>query len=331
MVLLGIIVTLGLNLFLPGKTIQDSHYYDFIISIVITILVWEGNLQIDHWLNKKYPWLKMPGKRVLIHFTASVLYSGVVIFIASFLFNILSDSLPVNSKDFVKVTLTILGVLVLMSVILLTIEVSTQFFHQWKNSLLEVEKYRAESLQAQLQNLKNQLNPHFLFNNLSVLSSLVYRDPDKSVEFINQLSKVYRYLLDNQNSELVSLFQEWEFIKSYIYLLHIRFDRNLIIETDIRKEEMGSLIPPMALQILIENAIKHNEASSEHPLTITITTVKGLLTVSNNLQIRPLHEPGSQTGLKNICARYKFFTDIQPEIVKTPDAFIVTIPLLSSK
>jgi LytS/YehU family sensor histidine kinase len=255
----------------------------------------------------------------------------VVIFIASFLFNILSDSLPVNSKDFVKVTLTILGVLVLMSVILLTIEVSTQFFHQWKNSLLEVEKYRAESLQAQLQNLKNQLNPHFLFNNLSVLSSLVYRDPDKSVEFINQLSKVYRYLLDNQNSELVSLFQEWEFIKSYIYLLHIRFDRNLIIETDIRKEEMGSLIPPMALQILIENAIKHNEASSEHPLTITITTVKGLLTVSNNLQIRPLHEPGSQTGLKNICARYKFFTDIQPEIVKTPDAFIVTIPLLSSK
>ena len=196
----------------------------------------------------------------------------------------------------------------MMSILLLSIEISTQFFRHWKNSLVEIEKYRAESLQAQLQNLKNQINPHFLFNNMSVLSSLVYKDQDKAVEFINQLSKVYRYLLDNQNNELVTVEEELTFIRSYIFLLHIRFDQNLIIKTEVKKEDRTWLIPPMALQILIENAIKHNEASSEHPLAISIISEDEKLVVENNLQLRSQHEPGSKTGLENIRARYKFFT-----------------------
>ena len=196
----------------------------------------------------------------------------------------------------------------MMSILLLSIEISTQFFRHWKNSLVEIEKYRAESLQAQLQNLKNQINPHFLFTNMSVLSSLVYKDQDKAVEFINQLSKVYRYLLDNQNNELVTVEEELIFIRSYIFLLHIRFDQNLIIKTEVKKEDRAWLIPPMALQILIENAIKHNEASSEHPLAISIISEDEKLVVGNNLQLRPQHEPGSKTGLENIRARYKFFT-----------------------
>ena len=330
MILLGIMITLALNLFIPGKEGKILHFYDFLVSILITILVWEGNLRIDHWLNRKYPWITRPGKRILVHLFLSVGYSAVSIFIAAFLFNLFSNELPFNGKEFVRVTMIILGVLVMMSILLLSIEISTQFFNHWKNSLVEIEKYRAESLQAQLQNLKNQINPHFLFNNLSVLSSLVYKDQDKAVEFINQLSKVYRYLLDNQSSELVPVEDELVFIRSYIYLLQIRFDRNLVITTEVKKEDLNKLIPPMALQILLENAIKHNEASSDHPLSISIVSEEEKLIVSNNLQLRPQHEPGSQTGLKNIRARYAFFTEKPVEVLQTKDSFIVKIPLLLS-
>ncbi len=331
MVLLGILVTLALNLFVPGKTLEMLHFYDFVISISITIMVWEGNLRIDHWLNQKYPWITKPGKRIPVHLLLSVGYSAIIIMIGSYISNRFTNSLPINGQDFLKTTSIILGALVLMSVILLTIEISAQFFMHWKNSLLEIEKYRAESLQAQLQNLKNQINPHFLFNNMSVLSSLVYKDQDKAVEFINQLSKVYRYLLDNQNSELVSVDDELTFLGSYIFLLQIRFDKNLVIRVNVKKEDLVKLIPPMAVQILIENAIKHNEASSEHPLTILIDSSGGSLTVSNNLQLRPQYEQGSKTGLQNIRARYQFFTSIPVEVISDASSFTVKIPLLSSK
>lgn len=331
MFLLGVLVTLALNIFIPGKTWGMLHFYDFLVSITITIMVWEGNLRIDHWLNRKYPWITYPGKRIIVHLALSVGYSAIIIFIGSFISNRFTNSIPINGKDFLKVTSIILAILVLMSVILLTIEISTQFFRHWKNSLVEIEKYRAESLQAQLQNLKNQINPHFLFNNLSVLSSLVYKDPDKSVEFINQLSKVYRYLLDNQSNEMVTVEEELLFIRSYIYLLQIRFDRNLTIVTRIEKTDMTMLIPPMAIQILIENAIKHNEVSSMHPLSISIASENKKLIVTNNLQLRPQHEPGSQTGLKNIRERYAFFTRVPVEVIQDANSFTVKIPLLTAK
>jgi len=331
MFILGIIVTLALNIFMPGKSLMDARFKDFVVSIFITVIVWEGNLRIDQWLNQKYPWLTMPARRILIHLLLSVGYSAIFIFLASYLFNLVSNEIPVNGPGFWQVTLAILGVLVLMSIILLTIEISTQFFRHWKHSLVEVERYRAESLQAQLQNLKNQINPHFLFNNLSVLSSLVCQDQNKSVEFINQLSKVYRYLLDNQNSELVTVEEELNFIRSYLFLLQIRYSPNLSIIIDVRNGDLARMIPPMALQILIENAIKHNEVSSGRPLSISIVSGQGDLVVKNNLQPRLLQEPGSQTGLKNIKARYGFFTATPVEVINDSSNFIVKIPLLVKK
>lgn len=331
MVLLGILITLALNLTVPGKTWKIIQLLDFLVSIFITVMVWEGNLRIDFWLNNKYPWITHTGKRILVHLVLSVVYSATIIFIASFIFNCYSNNLPFFGPDFLKVTSVILAVLVLMSVLLLTIEISTQFFKHWKNSVVEIEKYRAESFQAQLQNLKNQINPHFLFNNLSVLSSLVYKDQDKAVEFINQLSKVYRYLLQNQSSELVTVEQELIFMSSYTYLMQIRFGNNISFTTDVKKSDLSKLVPPMSIQILIENAIKHNEASSDYPLSVSISSENEKLIITNNLQLKTQHEQGSQTGLKNIMARYKFFTDYQVEVLNNERSFIVKIPLLTSK
>ena len=328
MVLVGACISMLLD-FMMKPAHEHNRFVDFFISIVITIIVWEGNLRIDNLMNRKYPWEKNPGKRILVHLPLSIIFSAFVIHLSMLAFNKYACALPESTKESFMITAIILGVLI--SIIILSVEISSQFFGNWKRSLLEIEKYKTESLQAQLQNLKNQLNPHFLFNNLSVLSSLVYKDQDKAVDFINQLSKVYRYLLDNRNSELVTLDTELTFIQSYTYLLQIRFDKNIIFEIDIAKEKMNLLLPPLSLQMLIENAIKHNEVSNDLPLTIRIKINDDLLEVSNNLQLRTTNEVSSKTGLQNIMDRYKFFTTQAVVIIETKEVFSVKIPLLRSK
>jgi LytS/YehU family sensor histidine kinase len=230
-----------------------------------------------------------------------------------------------NQNSFLIPSITI-GVFT--SFIIISVDLSRQFFHQWKASIIELEKHKLESTQAQLQNLKNQINPHFLFNNLSVLSSLVYINQDKAVDFINQLAKVYRYILDNNSSELITLKDELNFIESYIFLLEIRFSTNIRFELKILPDTLNKKIPPLSLQILIENAIKHNEISDQQPLLIQIQSSQNHILVSNNLQLRRNKEISSQVGLKNIQERYAFFTSEKINIEKNIQSFQVTIPLL---
>jgi LytS/YehU family sensor histidine kinase len=213
---------------------------------------------------------------------------------------------------------------------LLAIEVGTQFFRHWKASLVEIEKYKGESAQAQLQNLKNQMNPHFLFNNLSVLNSLVHINADKASEFIQELSRVYRYVLDKRNTELVSLQEELEFIHHYFFLLKIRFDHNLIVEEQIDASLHALLLPPMCLQPLIENCIQHNEVSMAKPLTIRLFTEGEYLVIQNTLQKRLHEEPSTHFGLKNIKARYSFFTSKEIFIQTEEQTFTVKLPLLAT-
>jgi sensor histidine kinase YesM len=163
---------------------------------------------------------------------------------------------------------------------------------------------------------------------MSILSSLVYKDQDKAVSFIHQLSQVYRYLLDNAGQELRTLEEEIQFISSYTYLLNIRYSPNLVFRFDIEEEKTRLLIPPLAIQLLIENAIKHNIVSSEQPLTISISTKGDKLIVENNLQLRVSKLPSAGTGLRNIGLRYRYFTVREPEISKTATTYIVKIPLL---
>ncbi len=329
MIILGIIISFLLDIVVEHNDHGHNKIFDFLISILITIIVWEGNLRIDTLMNLKFPWEKSPAKRILFHLPISMLFSAFSIYLSMLAFDKFVCALPSEAKDAFMGTAIVMGILV--TFIILTIEISTLFFGNWKRSLIEIEKYKTENLQAQLQNLKDQLNPHFLFNNLSVLSSLVYIDQDKAVGFINQLSKVYRYLLDNRNCELVRLDSELTFIQSYTYLIQIRFDKNIAFDIDIPKEKMHLMLPPLSLQMLVENAIKHNEISNEMPLKIIIKMNDDMIEVSNNLQLRTTTEESSKTGLQNIKDRYKFFTEKQVEVFENGNSFIVKIPLLSAK
>lgn len=327
MLLLGTGIGFFLDFLVPNSHPDNHKIFHFITSIAITILVWEGNLRIDTLMNKYFPWIKSPGKRILVHLPVSVSFTAVTIFFSMSLFDTFVCEIPHTNKGTLVLVSIILGILVTFMV--LSVEIGSQFFLHWKKSLVEVEKYKTESVQGQLQNLKSQVNPHFLFNNLSVLSSLVYKDQDKAVDFIDQLSRVYRYLLDTRNSELITLNDEIAFIHSYTYLLKIRFDVNIHFYINVSETKMNMLLPPMTIQILIENSIKHNEISGEQPLYITITEKDDELEVKNNFQPRTNTEKSSKTGLQNIRDRYKFYTNRQVVVTSDNKFFTVRIPLLA--
>jgi two-component system, LytTR family, sensor kinase len=197
-----------------------------------------------------------------------------------------------------------------------------------KSEREEIEKGVA---QAQFESLKNQVNPHFLFNSLNVLSSLVHIDPDLSEKFIDQLARSYRYLLEQKDKELVPLKTEIEFANSFSFLLKIRFEDKLKINIKLPAEAMNDLIAPLTLQLLIENAVKHNTISIDEPLVIDLfMDANNYLVVKNNLQIRVQRMPSTGVGLKNIINRYKLLTTAAPEFQISNDTYIARIPLIKN-
>ncbi|WP_353483720.1 histidine kinase [Haliscomenobacter sp.] len=206
---------------------------------------------------------------------------------------------------------------------------SIYMYHGWKNSLNEAERLKREFVQAQLDGLKSQVNPHFLFNSLNTLVYIIPEDPEKAVEFVQKLAKVYRYILEIQERRLIPLWEEMEFLESFIFLHKERFCDNLRLNIEVPKSERNHLIVPLSLQLLFENAIKHNIISKEKPLSISLKVEEGKrLVIRNTLQLRSNPEPGTKTGLSNIKSRYEYFSD-QPVIIEdTGKEFIVSIPLI---
>lgn len=306
--------------------IPDFLDIDLLILPFMVLLLWEGNTYLDRQLEKRYSWLVQPKRRILVQFVLSLLFSAITLFVLmNFIHFIKFGDLRLFNRAirqmFVpSIIITFLG---------LVIYISSQFFKAWQQSLVEVEKYKTASATAQLENLKNQLNPHFLFNNLSVLSSLVYQDQDKAVDFINELSKVYRYVLDSKNTELVSLQEELEFLEHYMYLLKIRFGSSIAFIISISQEDKNLFLPPMCLQMLVENTIQHNETSQANPLEVNIYSENNCMIVTNPIQPRNDKAKSSQIGLKNMQVRYQFFTDDKIKIIRTDKTFTVILPLLS--
>ncbi len=194
--------------------------------------------------------------------------------------------------------------------------------------MLRSAQIQKENFQAQLQNLKNQVNPHFLFNSLNVLGSLIRKDQDQAIEFTRKLSDLYRSFLDTSKEPLIPLEKEVEIMKSYIYLLKTRFGESIEFHLDIPSDKEEFYLPPGSLQMLIENAIKHNGGTRKNPLLIHIIRAGDIVEVKNRLQSRREKMKSTKTGLKNIESRYRFLTNRLPEFTRTKDEFIAKLPLL---
>jgi sensor histidine kinase YesM len=194
---------------------------------------------------------------------------------------------------------------------------------------LENEKLRSESLQSQFESLKNQVSPHFLFNSLTALKVLIEESPTLAKQYVNHLSQVLRYTLQSKRKQVVTLNEELEFTESYLFLLKMRYDTNLTIKTSIDKNFGFWNLPPLTIQTLVENAVKHNEISNEFPFEITISTTNNdTLRVANKIQEKLTPEEGTGIGLVNISKLFRLLGEKEIQIYITDGEFVVEVPLL---
>lgn len=306
---------------------RSPNFFDdeILFVSIITVLLWEGNLQIDSFLDKKISWITSPNERIIAQIVTNLVYTILVLIISIsvinyFKFGVFELFNPKLREVFIPT--------IIITFLVVMVDIANHFFKSWKASLIEVEKHKTENVNAQLQNLKNQLNPHFLFNNLSVLTSLVYKNQDKAAEFINELAKVYRYVLDTKNAELVTLQEELDFLNHYLYLLKIRFEDSVSFEINIEEGNKSNYILPMCLQTVVENTIQHNEASQANPLKVLIYSQNNSLVIENTIKPRSNDVTSSKTGLKNIEMRYSFYTDKKVIVSNNEEIFKVILPLI---
>jgi sensor histidine kinase YesM len=281
-------------------------------------------------VSKSKVYKELPDKQIFLFF--------ISLFLIIIVFSVGSLILSMESHRQVPVYLGVFAMSMAMLSLLIGRYVQSE--RDNFNYQIELEKQRNELLKlqqanmlAQYETLKSQLNPHFLFNSLSTLSSLVYptANPEKAKTFIDEFSRIFRYLLDVQSKDLVTLASELEFLKSYIFLQQLRYSSGLNIKIKVEEGQLLKVMPPMAIQILVENAIKHNQVSKETPLNIDIYTKEDMLVVKNNLQKKFVNENESmKLGLKNLQDRYIFYK-VELEIIELKDTYFVKIPLLDDE
>lgn len=202
---------------------------------------------------------------------------------------------------------------------------------QKQSIVLENEALKREALQSQFESLKNQLSPHFLFNSLTALKVLIKEAPEKAQNYVNSLSKALRYTLQSNEKQLVSLKEEMDFMESYLYLIRMRYDTNLLISSNIDESFLVLKLPPLTIQTLVENAIKHNEISKRKPLAIEIgTTAQESLYVRNIIQKKYTEDSGTGIGLTNLSKQFLLLVGKDIAITKSDEFFMVEIPLIRS-
>lgn len=284
----------------------------------------EGSLFFDCYLNKKLPWFFSPKKRIFIQSSFIILWTLLTMglpFIWWYYINGQSISYPPAP------VIIFIGSIVFL-IGLIGISMAINFFKQWQISLLNAEHFKQEKLKADYRVLQNQVNPHFLFNSLNVLISEIKHAPDVAVEFTRKLSKVYRYVLQSKNHELIALNKELEFIESFIFLHKVRIGDALEYSVHVSEEALDMKIPPLTLQILMENAIKHNVANEENVLKISIHSDEAnQLIVRNNLQVID-NADSTYIGLSNLRERFELLKKDGFTCGENNDNFVVTIPLI---
>ena len=311
---------------------QTKYLYDIeILSInfLYAFLIGTVNIIAFGLLYKKYSWETDAKKLILIGTIGSILWSTFAFFIARFLHLVAIEGYSLKQFFDDESFVTYIFALMIAFVVTLAYHV-VGFYKALQDSKLKEKTFESESNSAKFEALKNQLDPHFLFNSLNVLSAQIDENPEKAQDFTIGLSKVYRYVLDQKHKDLVSLNEEIKFAKTYLNLLEMRFENSLQVDIEHGISTIKAKIIPLSLQLVLENAIKHNRISEKNPLTIKIYVEKDHLVIENNLQpkIKSEQQNRNGIGLDNIKLRYKLFTDKQCEIIKDEGSFKVKLPLL---
>ena len=323
------LIGLALNHILYGERVFEDYrvwIIAFPILWILGLITWYGHVLYDNMIQNRYPEITQSRKRVLLKSLVVVLVMSPAVLLIFLLFdalNILGYSL--HNEDLKEGLF--LGFAV--NLIFLTLWEAMYLMEKYKENLAEREILQQMSLQQEFDVLKSQVNPHFLFNCFNTLSSLIVEDPQRADSFLNELSKVYRYLLRNNESSLSTLQNELSFIESYFNLLKTRHGDAVQFQLEIDKRYNHYLLPSLSLQLLVENAVKHNVLSKNKPLMIDIfTTAANRLVVSNNLQRRTKKGPSNRIGLDNIRTKYDLLRQRGFQVMEDGRSFTVVLPLI---
>jgi LytS/YehU family sensor histidine kinase len=285
---------------------------------LLWILLWKGNEFLGKYISTKISWIHFPIQRFLVGTAATVAYT----------FGVMYSLTAIYERYFNKDIGDGAIISVVISIAISVFMHGWEFLLSWRKAQILAEQYQKESLSAKYDSLRNQVNPHFLFNSLNALSNLIYEDEEKAEVFITQLSDVYGYVIQTQEKETIPLEEELRFLQSYIYLQQIRFGDKLLV--NMKLDGLKTEVAPLALQMLIENAIKHNIISVDDPLTITISRDGSFLVVENNLQKKNSYgEDSAGVGLENIYRRYEILSSVPVQVEETTSYFRVKLPLLN--
>lgn len=295
-----------------------------------SVLVWESNRWGIILSRRRYPDLAHTRERVLYQLVWFVVFASIIRITQTLAYQLIGLWHSTDAFEFKPYFFNTL-VSVVGTIQIAAVFEGIYLYRRWKVSITEAEGLKKVNLQSQLDSLKTQINPHFLFNNLNSLSSLITSDAERAERFLDELSTVYRYLLQQNNRDLCPLSDELQFIKAYFHLLKTRFGEGIFLEMDVKSHYVSYMIPPLTLQLLFENAIKHNVISVSRPLTIRLYTDEGVLYVSNNLQKKKITVASNQIGLQNIIMKYKLLDRPAVEVYFDERTFLVGIPLIPPK
>lgn len=322
-VLIGNVVTFFFN---PDYiNFWERIWMTSLYSLMIGSTLWKGNQFIGWLVHRRINSYKFPLKALRWSLAFMFVYSLVIIIIVNFIwYVIIFDNTILQMFQFGWISMIIEF---LITIIITSIFFAIGFFKAWRESAVNEERLEKESILLQYNALKNQVNPHFLFNSLNTLTTLVYKDADLSARFIKQLSEIYRYVLEHKDTELVSLREEMNFCEKYMYLQKIRHGESLKINFDFKDDHLIRVVP-LSLQLLLENAIKHNEVSEENPLEISVSIQDEYIVVSNKLQIRKSIPESGGIGLDTLKQRYAFLSETPFQTKQENGVFNVFVPVL---
>jgi len=298
----------------------------YLFSISTVVVVFESNRWILAKFRNRYAALKDTIKRISFQLSTQLVATFIILFVFLYTWYIVLLGAMIYWPSFwnnVYVGMTV-------PVIITLLYEATYFISKWKEEFIRNQTLTSESTKAQLHILKKQLDPHFMFNSLGTLSSLIEYDPDGATEFVNEFSDIYRYILNNKDETLATVENEIAFANNYISLLKKRFDEaSLILQIDVDINNYEKRIPTLTIQILVENIIKHNALSAKNPLVIKIYIENNSkLVIENNIQKKRFTRASTKVGLHSIKERYALIANKEIEVHETPDTFIVKAPLL---
>ncbi len=309
--------------------ITNSLWLYYLSVMVFSVPLQVGNVLLVFWLDDLISWETKPVKRVIVGVVAALVLTMILLFFINMFFQVVMSGRTLEAYiSGINFSYFSRGLYITVTAILFTH--AYFFFKELQATKLSEARLRAENISAKYNSLKSQIDPHFLFNSLNVLYALVEENPKNAQKFIHSMSNVYRYVLEQKDKNLITLDEEIDFAEKYLELLKFRFEDALRYEINISGNKSQSIVP-LSVQLLLENAVKHNAATDERPLSIEIYDEENYLVVKNNLSVKAVVERSTKIGLDSIEKRYQLLTDLPVSIEKTTEEFIVRIPLLEEQ